>query len=585
MKKNLLEEEIKRFHELINYDSNNNGLISENKIFFNYEEDYDENNRILEMHHNAINNDLITEDEDDPIVRKRFDVGGKIKGQKHPRLFGKHGSGAQLDMGLDYKRYKEIDKELNSGSDLLAKMNSDIGGNKDWAMIPTNVKSALANGFNEFLQVAAKSEYLKTLSRQKRKDLRNIFKKSQRWKFEIVDLKNNLSEPDEGKKKATKIKPELTVTFNGENGSPEETKAIQEMRQTINEINTVNCEGSTIAAPQCNALVGQKLKITFDDGTTTDLVQPIVREVDKGALQTAVVYEMMSPQTYQQQESSVWFLEDTKEIVIPNEASGFKRGSDVVDVTYVDKVVQKIYDQLMDTTFELKDKKSGEVIVTKTGRDIIEDNNQGLKNSKILFEFIDTISSASNVWVTDKNGVGKALDFTHTNDGNKVKDFDSLPTTGSDESNKKLAVKRNKNLTYSVISALMKMPGIEQYTEFSYSQEVRITDTGGKVDEVATKEGLNPGQYAGFKVGFIAYVEEGVVKAAKKGIKGKLGQSLIRLVWVGAPETGIDIDFEFNFDFWPGGKNKILHKNLFTGQLQPGGAWWSKNLRGYNKEF
>ena len=73
--------------------------------------------------------------------------------------------------------------------------------------------------------------------------------------------------------------------------------------------------------------------------------------------------------------------------------------------------------------FELKDKKSGEVIVTKTGRDIIEDNNQGLKNSKILFEFIDTISSASNVWVTDKNGVGKALDFTHTNDGNKVKDF------------------------------------------------------------------------------------------------------------------------------------------------------------------
>ena len=83
-----------------------------------------------------------------------------------------------------------------------------------------------------------------------------------------------------------------------------------------------------------------------------------------------------------------------------------------------------------------------------------------------------------------------------------------------------------------------------------------------RFDEVATKEGLNPGQYAGFKVGFIAYVRRRSSKGReKKGIKGKLGQSLIRLVWVGAPETGIDIDFEFNFDFWPGGKNRAEFPN------------------------
>jgi hypothetical protein len=129
------------------------------------------------------------------------------------------------------------------------------------------------------------------------------------------------------------------------------------------------------------------------------------------------------------------------------------------------------------------------------------------------------------------------------------------------------------------------MPGIEMYKNFEYSQEVRVTDTGGKPDEEKDSSYPNPGQYAGFKVGFYASVQEGVVKAEKKGIKGKVGQSLIKLVWVGAPDTGIDIDFDFDFRFWPGTKNKILHKNLFTGQLQPGGSWWSKNLRGYNKEF
>ena len=82
----------------------------------------------------------------------------------------------------------------------------------------------------------------------------------------------------------------------------------------------------------------------------------------------------------------------------------------------------------------------------------------------------------------------------------------------------------------------------------------------------------------------MAYAEEGVVKNPKTGVKGKVGQSLIKLVWVGAPDTGVEINFDIDFDFWPGAKNKILKKNIFTGQLEPGGSWWSKG-RGYNKKF
>ena len=578
MKKNLLESEIKRFQELSNYDANNNSVLSENKIDFYG----NENERILEMHHRAINKEfLIEQDEDNPVVRKKFDFGAKVAGQKNPRRWGKHGSGAEARLTLDYKKYREIDKELNSGSDLLEKMNNEIGNNKDWAMIPPNVKSALANGFNEFLQVAMSSEYLKSLSRKKRRDLRKFFKKSQRWRFQIVDLKNNLSEPEEGKKRASKIKPELTVTFPQGEGAPTEEQIQAEIRATLSEINAANCEGSAIASNECNALVGQTVTVTEDDGTSYTLVQPVVRGVDKGALQTAVVYEMVTPTTYKRSEGGAYFIQDTKQIVIPNESSGFKAGSDVVDTTYVDKTVQTIYDQLMNTTFELTDENTKKVIVTKTGRDIVDDINAGLKGSAIVFEYMDTTSSASNVWSGNK-----ALDFTHKNDGTKVKNLNDLPTTGEDKSNTNLAIRRNKNLTAAVLAALDKLPGIKRYSDFKLSQELRVTDTGGKIDDTRDKSKYpNPGQYGGFKVGFMAYVEEAVVKKEKTGVKGKIGQSLIKLVWIGAPDTGVEFNFDFDFDFWPGTTNRIVHKDIFTGQLKPGGSWWSKNLRGYNKKF
>lgn len=571
-----INEELNHMKYLFGYKK---GVVISEQNIINENINFDQDKTILNLDYDG----FLNEDEEDPIVRKKFNFGGEIKGQKNPRLWGRFGSGARVDLGIDYKRYKEIDKELNSASDLLEKMNEDIGGNKDWSMIPPNVKSALANGFNEFLQVASNSEALKNLfkTRKERRDLRKFFKKSQRWKFQIVDLKNNLTEPEEGKKRASKIKPELTVTYPQGEGAPSEEEIQTQIRETLNEVNMANCEGSAIAAPSCNALVGQSFTVNEDDGTSYTLVQPVVREVTKGALQTAVVYEMITPATYKRSDAGVWQLQDDKEIVIPNEDSGFAAGSDKVNTTYVDKVVQNIYNQLMNTTFDLKDKKTGKVLVSKTGRDIVEDIAGGLTGSKIVFQSIDTISSASNVWSGKK-----PLDFTHKNDGTKVKEFSELPTTGEDKSNLNLAIKRNNNLTMAVMSALSHMPGIKTYSDFEYSQEVRVTDTGGKTDENRDKSTYqNPGQYAGFKATFHAYVEEGIVKAEKKGVKGKLGQSLIKLVWIGKKDTGIDLNFDFNFDFWPGTTNRILHKNIFTGQLEPGGSWWSKNLRGYNKRF
>ena len=562
MKKNLLESEIKRFQELSNYDANNNSVLSENKIDF-----YDnENERILEMHHKATELEFINEQ----VKRVKFNPSATVRtGNKHPRSWGKHGGSAEAYLNLDYKKYKEIDVELKSGADMLAKMNESLSNKPDWVMIPPNIKSALANGFNEYLQTISNSEAIKKLSRRKKRDLRRFFKKSQRWTFQIVDLKN----------KELKIKPELTVTYPQGEGAPTEEEIQAEIRTSLYEINMANCESAAIASTTCNALVPVNMKITEEDGTTYTVTQPENVAVQKGLLETAVVYEMITPKEYKKAEAMAYTLEDTKEIVIPNEASGFAAGKSNVNTSYVDETVQKIYEQLMNTTFELKDKNTEKVILTKTGRDIIDDVLSNTKSDSmggIVLEYMDVVSSASNVWSGKK-----ALDFTHKNDGTKVKEISELPNSGEDKSNTTLAMDRNRNLAASVYSALLKLPGITSSRDFELGQEVRITDTGGKSDENKDSSYPNPGQYAGFKVGFYATATSAQVKAEKKGVKGKIGQSLIRLVWLGAKDQDATWNFQIGFDFHPGVKNKILKKNIFNGQLEPGGRMWSKR-RGYN---
>jgi hypothetical protein len=541
-------------------------------IFLSLNED--EKKRILEMHNKAVEKETLNEQ----VKRVKFNPSVSVRtGNKHPRSWGKHGGSAEAYLNLDYKRYKEVDEEIKTGADLLAKMNKHLAGKADWKKIPAEIKTMLANGFNEFIQTAAESEFIKKLSRKKRRDLRKFFKKGQRWSFTIVDL-NYAKEKEEGEKKTVKLKSELTVTFPSGENAPTEEEIQAEINASLYQINVANCEAAAIAAPTCNGLITQNVTLTEEDGTPYTVAQATNVRVQKNPMETVVVYELATPATYTKTEAMPYTLEETKEIVIPNEASGFKAGKADVNTSYVDSTVQKIYNQLMTTIFELKDK-DGKVRMTKTGRDLVEESYAGT-GSKIMLDYMEVVSSASNLWS------GKKLDFTHANDGTKVKEINQLPTSGGDKANTTLAMDRNRNLTAAVLAALEKLPGIERYSEFELGQEVRITDTAGFADGDPNKPSThpNPGQYAGFKVGFFAKASDTAVKAAKTGIKGRVGQSVVKLVWLGKKDKDITWNFDIGFEFHPGVKNRILKTNIFTGQLEPGGAMWSKR-RGYNKKF
>lgn len=532
----------------------------------------DEKKRILEMHNKAVEKETLNEQ----VKRVKFNPSATVRtGNKHPRSWGKHGGSAEAYLNLDIKRYEEVNEELKTGADLLAKMNKHLAGKADWKKIPPDIKTMLANGFNEFIQTAAESEFIKKLSRKKRRDLRKFFKKGQRWSFDIVDLTYN-KEKEEGEKKAVKLKGELTMDFPKGEAAPSEEEIQAEINQSLYEINVANSEAAAIAAPTCNGLMAEKMKVTNEDGTTYVVTNVVNVNVQKNPMETVVVYELATPATYVNEKGSTYTLEETKEIIIPNEASGFKPGKADVNASYVDKTVQKIYNQLMTTNFELKDG-DGKVRITKTGKQLMDEYSAGLTGSKIVLEYMEVVSSASNVWN------GKKLDFTHANDGTKVKEINQLPTSGGDKANTTLAMDRNRNLSAAVMTALEKLPGIERYKEFEIGQEVRITDTAGFTDGDQNKPSThpNPGQYAGFKVGFFARAEDTAVKADKKGIKGKVGQSVVKMVWLGKKDKDITWNFDIGFEFHPGVKNKILKKNIFNGQLEPGGARWSRR-RGYN---
>jgi len=200
-------------------------------IFLSLNED--EKKRILEMHNKAVEKETLNEQ----VKRVKFNPSVSVRtGNKHPRSWGKHGGSAEAYLNLDYKRYKEVDEEIKTGADLLAKMNKHLAGKADWKKIPAEIKTMLANGFNEFIQTAAESEFIKKLSRKKRRDLRKFFKKGQRWSFTIVDL-NYAKEKEEGEKKTVKLKSELTVTFPSGENAPTEEEIQAEINASLYQIN------------------------------------------------------------------------------------------------------------------------------------------------------------------------------------------------------------------------------------------------------------------------------------------------------------------------------------------------------------
>lgn len=511
MKKQNLTEEIYRMRKLMNFDSKefNENTTSEDKLI---EENYI-NNFINEQEVS------VQEDNGDEPEKGGFGFGFNKKGKQNfiQKMRGVNRGGAMG--GLNVSWDKESNKKLDTSQDVLSKMNEELGDSEFWGKLSNTTKESLAEGYykaieeglNKLQDVLSKKE-IKYYGLNK---LKKFFKKSQRWEFETISSSDS-------------IKSELTwkiVTEGKLDKTSEELN--KEFSSLINGINNANSQSNTILSSECNIMTQDKKNAPLTNTTTK-----------KTPLSTVLLYEKTPiVQKKIREEESKGYIVGTN-ITIPPNTEIFDAGKDKISGA-INDVVSGIYKKILDSTFEVK---VGKKIYTNTGREIIDGGNT------LRLDLLRTISSASNTWTNED-----VLDITHNNDGTQVKNFDSLDTSGNNKKNQNLSRRRNNNLMNAVLSLLGEKQGIVIDDKLRKENEIRITDTGGKIDKNRVESKYpKPGQYAEFFITIKGDVSWNELIKSKYKTSGALGQTGIGLFYRGKPPKGLDIDFGLVF----GGKNK-----------------------------
>jgi hypothetical protein len=400
--------------------------------------------------------------------------------------------------GINYSVTKEKDVELITPNDMLRKMSADLAESAEYKQLSIDIKTKLAEGYHDALLSILNSDFIQKLTIAQKRDMRKFFRKSQRWNFVTRPVNE-----DEYLKFKIQSNTELT---------PDQIKeAGMIINQSTNDINIANSSTDTIIATKANSI-----RIMNDDleysTREKDPLQTIMVTVEKGFGQK----QLKAP-------SSDTFIQPIT-LTTPINTEVFKTGA--FDVKAASEMVKTILTQILDQQFTVKSKKTS---VTKTGREIV--NGGGIFTAMTF----NVISSASNFW-------GGEVDYTHENDGRQVKYSSQLDKSGNAGKNYKLSEKRNYELQNAVASQLNKIPWFNMNT-VDTSNDVRVTNTGGKVDDGPAGKGRdkskfpNPGQYAQFELsigGSISYSEE---KEGTYSRTGSFEQFMIELQYIGKRET------------------------------------------------
>ena len=145
---------------------------------------------------------------------------------------------------------------------------------------------------------------------------------------------------------------------------------------------------------------------------------------------------------------------------------------------------------------------------------------------------MNTISSASNFY-------GGVTDFSHSNDANKVKSYDSIDNSGGSGKNKKLAQQRNTSLQEAIRLQLQKVSWLD-LSQTTFTNDVRITDTDGVIDENPTRNKSthpNLGQYGQLELSLSGQIEYQKDKPGSYSRSASFRQFGIRLRYIGKRET------------------------------------------------
>jgi hypothetical protein len=456
--------------------------------------------------------------------RKGFSLGGEF-GNKEFNFRGRQRDPGR--MSLDFSYDKELDKGLDTAGDVLSKMNSELSGDEEFKKLPSETKNLLANGFYNAITLLINGQKLPKEDKEGLKKIKKFFKKSQKWRFEIIT-------PSDDAISTVNIK----VKSKGDITSLESLNSV--MSSEISNLNTVNASEGTI--------LGKSASYFSYDSKSGD--------VSSLPLQKSVMSTLFSraskPLKTKVLEPEKVFNESAElNVVMPRIPGVYAKGSSNPSAFFKGLMVT-----ILNEIYKSEVTIGGE---TKTVKEMIDCGTENC-NSQYRISVTDAtiVSSASNTWTTE------VLDFTHDNTGKKIKDITEISVKGKNPKNVKLGRDRANNLIQLVMQDLGKTPGLNLSTTWSNNieTEIRITDTGGKVDESRDKTTYpNPGQYSEISIGFMVYKNTNKTVSASNELNGTITQRIIVLRYVGGKAANVELDF--NLEMPIKRESLYLRKGIF----------------------
>lgn len=430
-------------------------------------------------------------------------------------------------MSLDFSYDKQLDKGLDTVGDVLGKMGAELGDDSEFKNLPSETKNMLATGFFNAITALVDGQKLPKEDKEGLKKIKKFFKKSQKWRFELIT-------PSDDAISTVNIK----VKSKGDITSLESLNSV--MSTEISNLNSSNSNEGTI--------LGRKASYFSYDSKTGDVSS---FSLQKPALSTLFSRASKPLKTKEVSPENVFTETAELNVVMPRIPGVYAKGSSDPSAFF-----KGLMNTILNEIYESEVTVGGE---TKTVKEMIDCGTENC-NSQYRINVTDAtiVSSASNTWTTE------VLDFTHDNSGNKIKDITGISSSGKNPKNVKLGRDRANNLIQLVMEDLGKTPGLNLSTNWSNNieTEIRITDTGGKVDESRDKtEYPNPGQYSEISIGFVIYKTSKRTVSASNELSGVISQRIIVLKYVGGKDANISLDF--NIEMPTKNESLYLRKGIF----------------------
>ena len=459
-----------------------------------------------------------------PPERKSFNL-GTMFGNKEFNFRGKQRDPGSINFGFSYD--KELDEDLNTVGDVMSKMNSELGIDEEYKKLPYNTKYMLATGFFNAITTLVNGQKLPKEDRQEVKKIKKFFKKSQRWKFNITEPEDEIATVD------IKIK-----SSKGDIKNEDELNSI--LSTSISKLNSSNSSDGTILSKEASYFSYDK---TLGDVSTLLLKKSVMSTLFARASKPIKTTEI-SPEKVIKESSNIIVL-------IPKVVGEYSAGSSNPSLFFKD-IMSTILNLIQNTKVTFGDD-------TKTIKEMIDCGSENCDSEYVVSVSRATIlSSASNTWT------GEVLDFTHENNGKKIKDISAISRLGKNPKNVILAKERANNLIQLIMQELGKNSGIQLSNNWASNidMEIIITDTGGKIDkDRVLSEHPNPGQYSEISIGIhVDKITNRKINSVVQS-KGTITQRIIKLNYVG--RNGPKIEFDSGFQAPSKEKSIYLRKGLY----------------------